>query len=57
MNATNFNEQNFFLQMNVQRLEQENADLKTEIFKMLMAWGTAQDELKTLREELERLKC
>jgi len=52
MTSTTLNEQNFFLQMKVQRLEQENSDLKAEILKMLMAWGTAQDELKTLKDQL-----
>lgn len=54
MKASNWNEQNFFLQMKVHRLEQENADLKAEILKMLMAWGTAQDELKTLKDQLQK---
>ena len=52
MTTTNWNEQNFFLQVRVQHLEKENADLKGEILKMLMAWGVAQDELKKLKDQL-----
>lgn len=51
MTKSDLNEQNFFLQMQVKRLEQENADLKGEILKMLMAWGTAQEELKMLKDQ------
>lgn len=52
MATNNWNEPNLFLQIKVQRLEQENSDLKAEILKMLMAWGTAQDEIKTLKDQL-----
>lgn len=51
MTKSDLNEQNFFLQMQVKRLEQENADLKGEILQMLMAWGVAQDEIKKLKDQ------
>ena len=57
MATTNWNEQNFFLQMQVQRLEQERADLNGELWKLVIALGASKDELKEKNTLIKALKA
>lgn len=57
MATNNWNEQNLFLKIKVERLEQERADISGELWKLVIALGASKDEQKKQKTVIKALKA